>query len=658
MHQTHYQYERAAGRNRDWPLVLRLAGLWLIWSAWASAAGWILSAMGRLNGTGYGLLMPVLIGCGFLWWCQSRSLASGVRCRLAWRHRYARSWLALGFCLVAGLSLAAALLYIPWSFDAVTYRLPRSLDWLAAGRWYWIGTLDGRLDYSSCGLEWQSIPLLLLTHSDRALFLLSYLPFLMLPGLIYLGGRTLGVARRPLLIWMWLLPCANCVALQCSGIQSDGYCVFFTVACLAFAGVAIRRRDSIACAFTGLAASLLTGAKLSNLPLLLPLGVLFLVAAWRSNFFKRPAVLSLAVMALASFLPLAVLSYRHTGTWTGDPTDQWGFRTGNPVAAAMANLIIAGTDLARPPVMVGTDTVNAAIKRAESHISPFLAWLKQSHRSFVGIGFGDMVYEGDAGAGFPIGCFLAGGTVIGCWLTRRTRQRPVAWWQNAVVAGGVVAWVALLMELGSGHSARNAAPFLPLLLLAFSRVRPFHRFLLSRAAPPLACVSMASVILVIILTPARPLLPLGVLRMCRSVSPIAGTVSAILDKYELWENLRDDLKPMREHLPPGEAVIGYACAFRDTSYGLCKPLGSRVLREIGVPRDEPSRQPPIPDYVVATDQGIQQRYGISLDAWMQREHKQIRYSFMRSTGLSSKDRGALYEWCLVGPATATAQPAH
>lgn len=563
----------------------------------------------------------------------------------------------MGFGLVAVLSLAAALLYVPWSFDAVTYRLPRCLYWLAEGRWYWIGTLDGRLDYSSCGLEWQSIPLLLLTKTDRFLFLLSYLPFLLLPGLTYLGGRALGVARRPLLVWMWVLPCANSIALQCSGLQSDGYGVAYTVACLAFAGLAIRRRDPLACLFAGLAASLLTGAKVSNLPLMLPLGVIFVVAAWRSDFFRRPAVVSLPLLALVSFLPLAAMSYRHTGTWTGDPNDQWGFRTGNPVAAAVANLIIAGTDLTRPPVMVGTDAVNAAITRAQSKISPFMAWLKKSHKTFVGIGYGDMVYEGDAGPGFPIGCFLIGGTLLGWLIKMKPRIRRTTWWQSAVVGCGIVAWLVLLSELGSGHSARNAVSYLPLLLFGYSRVRPFHRFLRSKAAPPLAILAMSSVMLIIVLTPARPLMPLGLLRVCQSVGPISSTVTGILEKYELWGNLRDDLKPMREHLPPGEALIGYACAFRDTSYGLWKPLGSRVMVEIGVPCKEPSLQPPIPDYVVATDQGIQQRYGQSLDAWMKQEHKEIRYSFMRSTGLSGHDRGALYEWCLLGPAAAPAQPA-
>ncbi len=635
-----------------WPLVLRLTGLWLIWGTWATADGWILSALGSLHGKGYLLTLPFLIGGGTLWWLHTSSTRPVWRRNFGGRRKGKRRWLALAFKLLAVLSLASALLYIPWSFDAVTYRLPRCLYWLAEGRWYWIGTIDGRLDYSSCGLEWQMIPLLLLAKTDRVLFLLSYLPFLLLPGLTYVGGRALGLARRPLLLWMWLVPASYCIVLQSSGLQNDGYTTSYTVACLAFAGVAIRRRDPVACLFAGLAASLLTGAKLSNLPLMLPLGVLMVVAAARSGFCKRPVVAGLVVMVLVSFLPLAVLSHLHTGSWTGDPTDQWGFRTGNPVAALLANLLLAGNDLCHPPVMVGTAAVNGAIQQLELIAAPLMEWLKQSHRMFHGVGLGDMVYEGGAGPGFSIGCFLLGGTLLGWFVRKSGRVTAPSWWQTAVIGCGIFAWLVLLSQLGSGQSARNASPYIPLLLFGFSRIRPFQAFLHSPAAPPLALFAMLSVVPIIILTPARPLLPLGLLEKCQTVGGLSGTIAGIVKKYELWQSLRDDLKPMREHLPPGEAVIGYAGAFRDTSYGLWKPLGSRTVCELGLPCQGSGCGATIPDYVVVTDEGIRQRYGQSLDEWMKHQRKAIRFTFERSTRLEADGAGGLHPWYLLGPAAA------
>lgn len=629
-----------------WPTVLRFSGLWLIWAAWASLCGWLLSLAGALGGTGYLISLPVLLIAWFQWWKHTRPGDGNARLRFGIRRpRTGSGWLKACFTIVAGLSLVAALIHIPWSYDAATYRLPRCLYWLAESRWYWIGTLDGRLDYSSCGLEWQMIPLMLLTKTDRFLFLLAFIPFLLLPGLLYLGGRALGFSRRPVLIWMWLLPCAYCIALQCSGLQNDGYTASYTAACLAFGGVAISRRSVSACMLAGLSAALLTGAKLSNMPLMLPLGIVFLLAAWRSGFFRSAAVTSLPLMALVSFLPLAVLSIHYTGQWTGDPHDQWGFRTGNPVAAVIANLILSGNDLAHPPVMVGTDAVNNAVKKVEGSVKPFMDWLAQSHRMFRGIGFGDLSYEGVAGPGFALGIFLAGGILIGFFVKVRKRSPQLGPWPKVVLASGVIAWVVLLSQLGSSHSARNTAPYLPLLLPACAILPPLRRFFHTKSAVPLAMVGILSVIPVIILTPARPLIPLTLLEMAKSVGP----VSKILEKYRMWVGLRDDLAPMREQLPQDEAIIGYAGAFKDTSYGLWKPFGSRTIQEIEIPIAMPARPHPLPGFVVATSRGIQQRCGQSIDEWMRREHKEIHYSFKRSLSLEANDGGGTEEWYLLGP---------
>jgi len=105
-----------------------------------------------------------------------------------------------------GVSLVAALGCLPWSYDATSYRLPRLLYWWSAHHWFWIGTLDHRLDFSSCGFEWQMLPVILLTRSDRLIFLLSFLPFLLMQGLVFFSFRALGVNGRSARRWMWLLP--------------------------------------------------------------------------------------------------------------------------------------------------------------------------------------------------------------------------------------------------------------------------------------------------------------------------------------------------------------------------------------------------------------------------------------------------------------------
>ena len=72
-----------------------------------------------------------------------------------------------------------------------------------------------------CGLEWLSAPLLLFTKSDRGLFLVNFLPFLLLPGLIFSVLTRLGVRARVAWHWMWLLPTGYNFLLQGGSLGND-----------------------------------------------------------------------------------------------------------------------------------------------------------------------------------------------------------------------------------------------------------------------------------------------------------------------------------------------------------------------------------------------------------------------------------------------------
>ena len=56
------------------------------------------------------------------------------------------------FLLLASLVFLGGVLYAPNNYDALTYRLPRMLNWLAAGQWFWIPTINERMNYSTTGL--------------------------------------------------------------------------------------------------------------------------------------------------------------------------------------------------------------------------------------------------------------------------------------------------------------------------------------------------------------------------------------------------------------------------------------------------------------------------------------------------------------------------
>ena len=627
------------------PLALRLAGCWLLWSAWCSLSSWILSPVNQLDGGGHLALLPILLAAIWLWLKTTASARNDFSRFKKWRQRLLRP-LPLIYLTIVGLSLLAALMNAhPWSFDAVTYRLPRLLYWWSAHHWYWIGTLDHRLDFSSAGFEWQMLPILELTHSARFLFLLNWLPLLLLPWLTFLAFRGLGVNGRSARRWMWLLPSAYCVALQSSGLQNDGYSVNYLFAAVAFASVAFHSRRAGGLWFALLAAALLTGSKVSNLPLLLPLGVLLLPVLTRVPWLNWRLPIVLLIGIFCSCLPLIFLSWQNTGDWAGDPTDQWHVKTHGAVGGLAANLVLLVRDATQPPLLPGSQHVNAALE-GFNH-SAFSNWLRESHGEFSHFRYGEMVYEGPAGPGFGLsvyGAFL----LAGLWFVKINTAPsvaaplPCAWRLAPWLAW--IAYAVFLAKLGSDHSPRIAAPFYPLLLITLLRCPRVAALEQKKISGVIAGCAAATVIPIMILTPARPLIPVPTLaRVTHSAA-----IEKIAEQYAFWNYLRDDLSPLREKLPPGVTRLGFAGGFHDTAYGLWQPLGSRVIVELGLPPGPHAPLPP-PDlaYAVVTARGVLERYNLNLAAWLAAAHGQIVFEYPRNVMLDAHSSPKYESWYLV-----------
>lgn len=628
------------------PLVLRLAGCWIIWSAWCSVSGWFLSIVHELDGLGYIILLPALIGCLWRWITLTTPARSPVSNPVEKIIRRLRRPAALIYLAIVLLSLAAGALYEPWSIDAVSYRLPRILYWWQTHHWYWIGTLDHRLDYSSTGFEWQMLPVIMLTHTDRLLFLLNWLPYLLMPGLTFLSFHGLGVSARSARRWMWLMPSGYCYALQCSGWQNDGYTVNYTLAAVAFAVNGYRSKRQWPVLLSMLAVALLTGAKLSNLPLLLPMGVLLWPVLRRVPIFnwKTPAVSAVAVFC--SFLPLAFLCWKITGDWTGDPTDQWNIKTHGPAEAAIiANLIILLYNSFQPPYLPASQHVNNLFGGI-NHTS-FIHWLERYHGEFSGIHFGTMAYEGLASVGFGLALY----TVFLFFGTRffplrnqaKTPKAPMPFEWFLVPWLVWLAYLVFLSKLGSYTSSRIAAPYYPLLFIPLLRSYQVKIFERKKMAGVLAGLAAATVLPVIILTPARPLFPFQTL--ARIVHRPG--VEHVAEGYQFWNTLRDDLAPLRTHLPADATRLGYGAGLEDTPYGLFKPLGARTIVELGLPIGSHAMPPAGLKYAIVTDQGLKQRYGTDLQTWLGLVHGRVIFQCSRNVALSVREETQMETWYLV-----------
>src|SRR5258705_12461599 len=113
----------------------------------------------------------------------------------------------------------------------------------------------------ACGIEWLSAPLLLFTKSDRGLFLLNFIPFLLLPGVVFSLFRRLGVRPKVAWQWMWLLPTGYTFLLQAGSTGNDTFPTIYALAAIDFACRAIVSRRSSDFWHSILSVALLTGAK-------------------------------------------------------------------------------------------------------------------------------------------------------------------------------------------------------------------------------------------------------------------------------------------------------------------------------------------------------------------------------------------------------------
>ena len=130
---------------------LPLVRLWIWICAFASLAGWTLSALGQLNYSGYAIFFAAFAVFVFLrrkdfGFVPPNKISPGKK----FRRRFKRP-LPFCFAALAVLIFIGGAVYAPVNYTALTYRVPRVLQWLAHGHWFWIHTLNYRMNDRACG---------------------------------------------------------------------------------------------------------------------------------------------------------------------------------------------------------------------------------------------------------------------------------------------------------------------------------------------------------------------------------------------------------------------------------------------------------------------------------------------------------------------------
>ena len=617
----------------------------------ATAAGWLLSALGQLNRSGYLVVFCVtalLLWIGRRTWGWSprtgssqgseRPLLDPAAC--SWkkiRRRLGRP-LPLAFVLLSFLILLGGLLYPPSNHTALTYRIPRVLQWLARGHWFWIHTSDYRMNDRACGIEWLSAPLLLFTKSDRSLFLLNFFPFLLLPGLVFSLFSRLGVRPRVAWQWMWLLPTGYTFLLQAGSAGNDTFPTVYLLAAMDFACRAWNSRRPSDRWHSLLAAALMTGAKASNLPLLLPWALVFLPCFWLTNAgkgaHKNPSpplsptwtrggkrvisVVLLLLVMLVSFLPTAIINLRYCGDWSGLALELPGMQMKNPLVGIWGNCFLFLLDNLIPPFfpIAGWWNQHALSVLPRWLVGPLVANFEPSFQWLWELPSEDWV-----GLGFGLS-WLVIFAVLAAWRVgpaRNPQWAPLDALPDGLRRWIILApWVAVLVyciKSGMATGARLISPYYPLLLpllLAGARQAAVIR---RRWWQVMVWVVVGLALPVLVLTPGRPLWPAHmILSRLQTLYPEQRLIGRALNVYSVYNIRADPLAGVRSLLPPELRVVGFMARGDDTDISFWRPFGSRRVEHVLVSDSAAEIRQRGIEYVVAGDYNFELN-GTSFAAW-------------------------------------------
>jgi hypothetical protein len=630
-----------------------LVRLWIWISVFASAAGWTLSAFGQLNRTGYGICFIAFV----IFLIAGRKQldlfpAAKSFCLKKFLRRFRRP-LPLCFAALAVLIFLGGAIYPPSNYTGLNYREARVLQWLAYGHWLWIHTPNFRMNDRACGFEWLTAPLMLFLKSDRALFLLNFIPFLLLPGLVFSIFTRLGVRARVAWQWMWLLPTGYDFLLQAGSIANDTFPAVYALAAVDFAARAWSSRRTADLWHSILAAALLVGAKASNLPLLLPWAILIFPML---PLLRRKIAVTLPIIllaALVSFLPTAILNIHYLGDWSGLSIEHKGMDMKNPVVGVCGNALLLMFNNFLPPLspFAGWWNLNALAILPHFIVAPMSANFEQGFQAI-----GELPTEDWTGIGFGVSVlllvsFIAGRVTGGKWqvaspeklsvMSPVTRHLPPAFSRLVLVAP----WIALLaygMKTGMVTPQRLVAPYYfllaPLLLIGAGQSQIIRRcwwHLLAGGVLVLAFV-------VLILSPDRPLWPAKtILSRLSAQHPGQRQIARALKVYTVYSERSDPLACVRNLLPPEIQTVGFIGTTDDTDISLWRPFGGRRVEHFLL-TDPPEQIRQQVQYVVVGGENLKEQ-DATLDAWLQKSGAEL----VATTNATVKISEGLQSWYVV-----------
>jgi hypothetical protein len=552
--------------------MLPIAVIWVWLCAYLNCAGWTLSACHGLNKAGYAIAFVVGLIPLLFWIKKSRTplFPSGLGARFRWRFRHA---FPFAFLALATMTFLGGALYLPANYDSLAYRTTRVLHWLAAGQWEWIHTDFPRLNTRTAGFEWVTAPLILFTGTDRFVFLINVISFLLLPGRVFALLTRLGVRPRAAWYWMWLFPSGYGYLLQAGSIVNDMFGACMALTAYEFALRASQEKKVSFLWTSMVAAALMTAVKAFNIVLLLPWAIAALPAL--TLLLRRPITTAavLCVAAGASLLPTAYQNFQVCRDWTGLKIEQPTIGGNGAPYHLLANAINLPLDNIAPPIF----PFAAQWEKFVAHIVPASFTAKMQVYMEAGLSkfvLPELQVEESAGLGLGVTFLLL--VVLAKKIRAGDFRYLKLWSPGTLVPLG--AWLSLgvfMVQVGASGPARYLLPFYVLLAAPILTGTVAGKFFEARFWRSAAMVVFAVAALLVVISPPRPLWPTRtVFKKLDAEHSSNHWVQRAWNVYSAYGSRADGFAPIIPQLPPDANPIGFI-GFDEPETALWRPFGSR-----------------------------------------------------------------------------------
>jgi hypothetical protein len=594
--------------------------IWIWFCAYLNGAGWTLSALHQLNEKGYAAALALGLATVWIWKTKTGARIFPDFHAPKLRRRFKRIF-PLAFLILAGLAFFGGALHAPSNFDTLAYRTPRVLHWLAAQQWEWVHTDFPRLNTRTAGFEWLTAPQFLFLHTDRLVFLLNVISFLLLPGRVFAVLTRLGVRPRAAWHWMWLFPSGYGYVLQAGSVVNDMFGAVFALTAVEFALRAAREKKIPLLWTAGLAAALMTAIKAFNIVLLLPWAIAAL-PAWQL-LLRRPAA-SFAVILLAasaSILPTAALNWRQCRDWTGLKMEQPTIGGGGKSYRFLANAADLPLANLAPPIFPFTPAWEQLVARV---VPPELSAKLQTkmEKGLATFRIPEMQVEESAGLGVGVTLLLL---VV---LAKKIRAREVLprrfWTVTTLVP--LAAWASLgilMMETGAAGPARYLLPFYLLLAAPILTGTTAGKFFQNRFWRGASLAVFAVAGLLLIFAPAHPVWPAStVLRALDAERSPNHWLQRAWNVYSVYDLRADGFAPVIAELPPEVNLLGYM-AFDEPEAGLWRPFGPRRILHICYADSAADIRARGIKFALVSERFLEQHQQMKPAEWLQRMNAEI-----------------------------------